>query len=125
MYSDTLGSLGIMGWIFTEESIENPKPTVQEMKSKWRRLLRGEVPVTFDDPDFIKKGLEYFGMKVPNNFPIAFVQSDWNAVFAPFVDGTLLPNREDGFAITTLRKGKVYPIELTEKNKDELEPDTN
>ena len=112
MYSDTLGSLAICGWMFTE----GEKPKVSSMKSKWRKILKGEVPVDFTDPDFIAKGLDFFGMQVPDNFPVAFVQSDWNAVFAPYVDGKILPNREDGFVIQTLRKGKIYPLTMEENN---------
>lgn len=120
MYSDTLGSLAICGWIFTA----GEKPKVSSMKSKWRKILKGEVPVDFNDPDFVKKGLDFFGMKIPEVFPVAFVQSNWNAVFAPFVDGKLLPNREDGFIIQTLRKGKIYPLTLTEEDSNDLEPNT-
>lgn len=114
MYSDTLGSLAICGWMFTS----GDKPKVSSIKSKWKKILKGEVPVDFTDPEFISKGLDFFGMTVPENFPIAFVQSDWNAVFAPFVDGKILPNREDGYAIATLRKGKIYPLTMTEEDND-------
>ena len=110
MYSDTLGSLAICGWMFSQE-----KPSVRTMKAKWRKVQKGDFAVGLDDKDFIQKGLDYFGMKVPEQFPIAFVQSDWNAVFAPYVEDKLLPNREDGYVIATLRKGKVYPLDLNKE----------
>lgn len=115
MYSDTLGSLGIVGWMFTPE--EN-RPKVSEMKSKWKKLLKGEVPVDFTQSDFIEKGLEWFGMKKPDCFPVAFVQSEWNAVFTPFINGQILPNREDGFIIQTLQKGKIYPLDWEKDGND-------
>jgi len=120
MYSDTLGSLGIVGWMFSTE-----KPTVKQMKSKWKEILHcTEMPVTFDSPDFIEKGLAFFGMKVPEVFPVAFVQSDWNAVFAPFYNGEVLPNREDGFVIQTLRKGKIYPLNMEKDSNVDLGRDS-
>lgn len=114
MYSDMLGSLGICGWMFTNEA---ERPNVSSMKRKWIKILKGEVPVDFTQPDFIEKGLEYWGMKKPELFPVAFVQSEWNAVFAPYVNGQVLPNREDGYVIATLRKGKIYPLDWNNKEE--------
>lgn len=114
MYSDMLGSLGICGWMFTDEQ---NRPKVSSMKRKWIKILKGEVPVDFTQPDFIEKGLEFWGIKKPETFPVAFVQSEWNAVFAPYVDGQVLPNREDGYAIATLRKGKIYPLDWNKKEE--------
>jgi len=123
MYSDTLGSLAICGWMFTNEE---SRPKVSSMKSKWKKILKGEVPVDFTQPDFIEKALQWFGMELPELFPVAFVQSDWNAVFAPFVGGNILPNREDGFVIQTLKKGKIYPLNLSKEEQadDNLGRDT-
>ena len=116
MYSDTLGSLGICGWIFTDEK---SRPKVSAMKSKWKKILKGESPVDFTKSDFVEKALRWFGMEVPELFPVAFVQSDWNAVFAPYVGGNILPNREDGFVIQTLRKGKIYPLNMSKEEADD------
>ena len=112
MYSGTLGSLGICGYMFTEN-----KPKVSAMKSKWKKVLKGEVFVDFTQPDYIEKALDFWGIPKPEVFPVAFVQSEWNAVFAPFINGKVLPNREDGFVISTLRKGKIYPLSFDKEEK--------
>ena len=72
-----------------------------------------------DDKDFIDKTLALFDMERPEDFPIAMVQSDFNVLFMPCVDGQLFPLREDGVFPQTARKGKAYPIVFTNNDEEE------
>lgn len=116
MYNNLLGSVVISSYILSEE-----KPSLLEIKQKWRHLRKNPKKVDFwlDDPNFIDKALELFEMKRPDYFPVAMVQSDFNALIMPFVDGKLYPLREDGVFPMTASKGKIYPIDFNlTNNKD-------
>ena len=120
MYNNLLGSVVISAYILSEE-----KPSLLEIKQKWRQLRKNPKKVDFwlDDPNFIDKALKLFEMKRPDYFPVAMVQSDFNALIMPYIDGTLYPLREDGVFPMTASKGKIYPIDFTnnkggEKAKD-------
>lgn len=122
MYSTVYGSLTICCLMFTPE--EN-KPAVNVINKTWRNLrkkcLNNESSFpSIADEDFIVKCLDLFGLKVPEYFPIAIVKSNFNMLFAPYIDGHILPIREDGFMSRTLESGKVYPIDFNaqETNKD-------
>lgn len=115
MYTETLGSLIISACILTGRT------NVTEINRKWRSLVRNPQKVDFwiDDKDFIDKTLALFDMERPEDFPIAMVQSDFNVLFMPCVDGQLFPLREDGVFPQTARKGKIYPIDFNlTNNKD-------
>lgn len=114
MYNNLLGSVIISAYILSEE-----KPSLTETKKKWRQLRKNPKKVDFwlDDPNFIDKALKLFDMKRPDYFPVAMVQSDFNALIMPYIDGTLYPLREDGVFPMTASKGKIYPIDFT-NNKD-------
>lgn len=122
MYTTAYGSLVICGLIFTEES---KRPSQVEVNKTWRKvwkdLKKGKSAFpTLDDKDFIKKVLAVFGLEVPEVFPVAMVQSKFNVLFAPYVDGYVLPIREDGFKARTLEVGKIYPIDFNkEENKED------
>ena len=68
----------------------------------WREIKKKPELVDFwiDDKDFIDKSLALFAIERPENFPIAMVQSNFNVLFMPYVDGQLFPLREDG----------IYPL---------------
>ena len=113
MYTNSIGSIIISACILTGRT------NVTEINRKWRNLKKHPKQVDFwiDDEKFIDKTLALFGMERPEDFPIAMVQSDFNVLFMPCVDGQLFPLREDGVFPQTARKGKAYPIVFT--NKDE------
>lgn len=113
MYTHPMGSIIISACILTGRT------NVTEINRKWRNLKKHPKQVDFwiDDKDFIDKTLALFGMERPEDFPIAMVQSDFNVLFMPCVDGQLFPLREDGVFPQTARKGKAYPIVFT-NNKD-------
>lgn len=116
MYNNLLGSVVISAYILSEE-----KPSLLEIKQKWRQLRKNPKKVDFwlDDPNFIDKALELFEMKRPDYFPVAMVQSDFNALIMPFVDGKLYPLREDGIYPMTASKGRIYIIDFNlTNNKD-------
>lgn len=116
MYNNLLGSVAISAYILSEE-----KPSLLEIKQKWRQLRKNPKKVDFwlDDPDFIDKALELFEMKRPDYFPVAMVQSDFNVLIMPYIDGNLYPLREDGVFPMTASKGKIYPIDFSlTNNKD-------
>lgn len=114
MYTETLGSLIISTCILTGDKYDTVK-----VNKTYRNLKKHPSKVTawIDDKDFIDKTLALFDMERPEDFPIAMVQSDFNVLFMPCVDGQLFPLREDGVFPQTARKGKIYPIDFT--NKDE------
>lgn len=116
MYNNLLGSVVISAYILSEE-----KPSLTETKKIWRQLRKNPKKVDFwlDDPDFIDKALKLFGIKRPDYFPVAMVQSDFNALIMPYIDGKLYPLREDGVFPMTASKGKIYPIDFNlTNNKD-------
>lgn len=114
MYTETLGSLIISTCILTGDKYDPVK-----VNKTYRNLKKHPQKVDFwiDDKDFIDKSLALFGMKRPEDFPIAMVQSDFNVLFMPYVDEQLFPLREDGIFPLTANKGKIYPIDFT--NNDE------
>ena len=116
MYNNLLGSVVISAYILSEE-----KPSLTETKKIWRQLRKNPKKVDFwiDDPDFIDKALKLFGIKRPDYFPVAMVQSDFNALIMPYIDGNIYPLREDGVFPMTASKGKIYPINFSlTNNKD-------
>lgn len=117
MYTHPMGSIIISACILTG------KTDVAEINRKWRNLKKHPKQVDFwiDDKDFIDKTLALFDMKRPEDFPIAMVQSDFNVLFMPCVDGQLFPLREDGVFPQTARKGKAYPIVFTNNDDNSSE----
>lgn len=122
MYNNLLGSVIISAYILSEE-----KPVVSVINKMWRTIKKNPKLVDFwlDDPDFIDKSLELFAMKRPENFPVAMVQSNFNALVMPYVEGQLFPLREDGVYPMTASKGKIYPINFTGTNKHDGEVAAN
>ena len=114
MYTHPMGSLIISACILTGRT------DVVEINKKWRSLKKHPQKVDFwiDDKDFIDKTLALFDMERPEDFPIAMVQSDFNVLFMPCVDGQLFPLREDGVFPQTAKKGKAYPIVFTNNGEE-------
>ena len=117
MYNNMWGSLVISAYILSPEKAKTPC----EINKIWHKLKKNPKLVEFglDDPDFIDKTLKLFSMPIPEYFPIAMVQSDFNVLFMPYVDGDLYPLREDGVYPMTASKGKIYPIDFTNKGSGE------
>lgn len=117
MYNNVFGSVVISAYILSKE-----KPVVPVINKMWREIKKNHNLVDFwlDDPNFIDKTLDLFCMKRPKNFPIAMVQSDFNVLFMPYVEGQLFPLREDGIYPMTASKGKVYPVDFTNKGSGEV-----
>ena len=98
--------------------LSNDKPSVLDIRKKWKYYIRHGLGFDFSDPDYIKKVCELFGVEM---FPLeyaAYVQSEFNALICPYIEveegkKEILPLREDGYYPRTLRKGTIYP--LTEK----------
>ena len=114
LYTETLGSLIISAYILTGDKYDPVK-----INKTYRNLVKHPEQVDFwiDDKDFIDKSLALFDMERPEDFPVAMVQSNFNVLFMPYVDGQLFPLREDGVFPMTASKGKIYPINFT-NNKD-------
>lgn len=111
MYNNMWGSVVISAWILSPDKPKTPF----EINKWWHVLKKNPDLVDFglDDPDFIDKTLKLFSIPKPEYFPIAMVQSKFNVLFMPFVDGNLYPLREDGVYPMTASKGKIYPIDFT------------
>ena len=117
MYSNVYGSLLISAMMTNSENLEKRA----DVKKKWQEVKKNKTLIDWDfsDEKFIDKTLDFFGLKKPEDFPIAFVQWGSNAVFAPYIDGVVYPIREDGLKGAILRKGKIYPISFKEKAENE------
>lgn len=115
MYSNVYGSLLISSMMTNSENFGKK----EDVKKKWQEVKKNKALIDWDisDENFINKTLDFFGLKKPENFPIAFVQLGSNAVFAPYINGVVYPIREDGVKGTILRKGKIYPISFKEKKE--------
>ena len=108
MYNNIYGSLVICACMFSEQPYSR-----EDISKKWRNVIKTKgkkITWGIDDEKFIDKTLGFFGVKKPEVFPIAMVMSEYNGLFAPFVEGRVLPIREDGIMSRTLSQGKVYPI---------------
>lgn len=115
MYTNTLGSIIICAYIFSKE-----KPNPVDINKKWRKIRKNPenfIDFWLDDPEFIDKSLKLFDLERPEEFPICFVQSDFNTLFMPYVDGKLLPLNENGLYPQTAKRGKIYPINFTNKSE--------
>ena len=115
MYTSFPGSVIITSYILNEE-----KPNLLQIRKKWKYYKRHGLGFDFSDKDYLQKVCDLFEVKM---FPLelaAFVQSEYNALIAPYIEDeegfrNLLPLREDGWFSRTLRKGKIYP--LTDKEQ--------
>lgn len=113
MYNNMWGSVVICAYILSDKKTKTPCEI-----NKWWRVIKknpGLVDFGLDDADFIDKTLKLFSIPRPEYFPIAMVQSDFNVLFMPYFDGQLFPLREDGIYPMTASKGKIYPIDFTNK----------
>lgn len=117
MYSNVYGSLLISAMMTNSENLEKRA----DVKKKWQEVKKNKALIDWDfsDEKFIDKTLDFFGLKKPEHFPIAFVQLGTNAVFAPYIDGVVYPIREDGLKGAILRNGKIYPVSFKEKAENE------
>ncbi len=107
MYNNVYGSIIICACMFSTGY------NLDEIIRKWKQAKRkNKITWGIDDEKFIEKTLEYFEIKRPEYFPIAFVQSRLNCLFAPYNEDekTIYPLREDGLYSRTLEEGKIYPI---------------
>lgn len=112
MYGNLYGSVIISALMFLPED----KIRDRAISKVWQKIEKSPedyIDFFLDDEQFIDKCLALFKLPKPDNWQIAFVQSDFNCLCAPFVDGEVWPLREDGFMGPTLTKGKVYPIDLS------------
>lgn len=105
MYTNIVGSLVITAYILSEN-----KPHIKDIKKQWKSIKKKGLPCWLDDKDFIDKTLALFNLTAPYGY-FAFVQSRLNALFLPYIEGELLPIREDGVCPNTAYNGKVYKVE--------------
>lgn len=117
MYNNVLGSLVITHYIL--RTLDGEDVDINKIKSTWRKVSK-KRSLTFwlDDKDFIVKSLALFDME-PLYGRFAACQSAFNILFLPYIDGTVLPIREDGIYPMTARDGKIYPVVETNKETEE------
>ena len=112
MYTNILGSLVITHYILYK--LEGKEVDVNRIKKQWKHICRKKnIGFWIDDKDFIPKALALFGM-IPKYGLFAMCQSDLNVLFLPYLDGTVLPIREDGLYPMSAREGKIFPIKESE-----------
>lgn len=105
MYTSLPGSIVITSYI-----LNNEKPDLKSVHKKFKYYKRHGLPFGLEDTEYINKVLKVFDCSpIPYQYA-AFVVSDYNALIAPYVNGELMPLREDGLFTLTLRKGKIYPL---------------
>lgn len=105
MYTTFPGSVIITSYILSEN-----KPKVSQIRKAWKTYKNKGTDFAFDDPEYITKLLKLFNMSGIDESKAAFVQSDFNALIVPYIDGKIMPLREDGIYTRTLQKGKIYPL---------------
>lgn len=114
MYNNVVGSLIITHYMLNK--LDNKELDVNAIKTTWKHIVKNGLDFWLDDPDFIEKALALFNMKpIYNRF--AMVQSQINMLFLPYIDGQILPIRNDGIYPNSAIHGKIYPIE--DKHKEE------
>ena len=117
MYTNVVGSLVLTHYILNK--MNGVELDVNGIKATWKHIVKKGLDFWLDDPDFIKKVLELFGME-PIYGRFAMVQSQTNLLFLPYIDEQILPIRPDGIYPASVRTGKIYPIEnKQEEIKDE------
>ena len=90
MYTDTGGSFMICRYMFEDEK----KPI------KW--YVKQAKKLTPKDIESFRP--EY-------NFPVVAVQSKWNMIFCPRVNGELYPIRDDGVFTQTQKRGSIIEVD--------------
>lgn len=117
MYNNVLGSLVITHYVL--RTLDGEKTDVNKIKSTWKALTKKKtLDFWIDDKDFVVKALALFDMQ-PLYGRFAMCQSAFNLLFLPYIDGTVLPIREDGIYPMTAKDGKIYPVLETNKETEE------
>lgn len=117
MYNNVLGSLVITHYVL--RTLDGEDVDINKIRSTWRKLSKKKsLDFWLDDKDFIVKALALFDME-PLYGRFAACQSAFNILFLPYIDGTVLPIREDGIYPMTARDGKIYPVLETNKETEE------
>lgn len=111
MYSNLYGTFGIV-------LVQCGLITKEQARRVWKdwKMNKVEMPA-LDDENLIEDLLAIYkankddqvGMMVLKKH-LAYVQSTFNQIFSLYIDGVLLPLREDGLATATANKGKIYPV---------------
>lgn len=117
MYNNVLGSLVITHYIL--RTLDGEEIDTGKIKSTWRKLSKKKsLDFWLDDKDFVVKALALFDMQ-PLYGRFAMCQSAFNVLFLPYIDGTVLPIREDGIYPMSAKSGKIYPVLETNKETEE------
>ena len=117
MYNNVLGSLVITHYVL--RTLDGEETDVNKIKSTWKKLSKKkDLGFWIDDKDFVVKALALFDMQ-PLYGRFAMCQSTFNVLFLPYIDGTVLPIREDGIYPMSARSGKIYPVLQTNKEIEE------
>ena len=117
MYNNVLGSLVITHYVL--RTLDGEETDVNKIKSTWKKLSKKKtLDFWIDDKDFVVKALALFDMK-PLYGRFVMCQSTFNVLFLPYIDGTVLPIREDGIYPMSARSGKIYPVLETNKETEE------
>lgn len=116
MYNNALGSLIITHYVL--RTLDGEETDVNKIKSTWKALTKKKtLGFWIDDKDFVVKALALFDMQ-PLYGRFAMCQSTFNILFLPYIDGTVLPIREDGIYPMSARNGKIYPVLETNKETE-------
>ena len=117
MYNNVLGSLVITHYVL--RTLDGEVVDVNKIKRTWKALTKKKtLDFWIDDKDFVVKALALFDMQ-PLYGRFAMCQSAFNLLFLPYIDGTVLPIREDGIYPMTAKDGKIYPVLGTNKETEE------
>ena len=117
MYNNVLGSLVITHYVL--RTLGGEGVDVNKIRSTWRKLSKKKsLDFWLDDKDFVVKALALFDME-PLYGRFAMCQSAFNVLFLPYIDGTVLPIREDGIYPMSAKSGKIYPVLETNKETEE------
>jgi hypothetical protein len=108
MYSNIVGSLVITHYVLA--LLDNEEVDKANIRKVWKSIKKKGLDFWIDDKEFVTKALALFGMK-PKFGRFAMCQSEFNMLFLPYIEGQVMPIREDGIFPLSARNGKIYPVE--------------
>lgn len=117
LYNTSFGSLIVCAYILSplqDRKNFNLIDINKKFKKFWRQLAANldndkwelNFLTDFRAKDYASKIFEYFGVKQPEQFPVAVLSDGFSLVFAPYIDGELYPIRPDGFIPSIYRRGR-------------------
>ena len=111
MYASPLGSY-IISCMMCNNMLD--ETVINGVTVRWHDAIKKNKKFDIFD---LKKVAKYFHVPYTTK-PIAMVVSKFNVLYVPYIDGQLIPIREDGLIGPTLTTGKIYPLKDGEEGEN-------